>query len=81
MTKKHLMIVSLIADGLDLMLVGMIPGLSLVIDLPVVAMHVAYAGPSGLLTLLEAVPLVGFVPIFTAAAMMYPAKAVAHVAN
>ena len=81
MTKKQLVTASLIADALDMVLVGMIPGLSWLIDLPVVAMHVAYAGPVGLLTLFELVPVVGAIPIFTIAAMSHGDKATAHTAE
>lgn len=72
MSKKTLLAVSVFSDVLDLAIVGQIPGLNLLIDLPVVAMHVYYAGPKGLWTLLELLPGVGFVPVFTMAAMSYP---------
>ena len=72
LTRKLLIIASLVADALDIAVVGQIPGLSYAIDLPIIAMHVAFAGPAGLATLLELVPMVGTVPMFTAAAMMYP---------
>ena len=70
-SKKFLVGVSLLADALDLLVIGQMPGLSWVIDLPVTALHVAFAGPTGLLTLFELIPLVGTVPIYTAAALAY----------
>ena len=44
-SRKTLLIASLIADLLDLLLVGQVPGLSYFIDGPLIAMHVAFAGP------------------------------------
>jgi hypothetical protein len=73
-SRKTLLIVSLIADALDIMVVGQIPGLSWIIDLPVIAMHVAFAGPAGFSTLLELVPVVGTIPLFTLAALTHKYK-------
>jgi hypothetical protein len=70
-SRKNLIIASLVADALDIALVGQIPGLSYFIDLPVIAMHVIYAGPGGLATLLELVPVVGTLPIFTLASLRH----------
>ena len=70
-SRKTLLIASLIADLLDLLLVGQVPGLSYFIDGPLIAMHVAFAGPAGLATLLELVPVIGTLPLFTIAAMRY----------
>jgi hypothetical protein len=69
MTRKTLLIASLIADLLDLLVIGQIPGLSYLIDGPLIAMHVAFAGPAGLATAFELVPIVGTIPIFTLAAL------------
>ena|GEM_PF-5800494 len=74
MTKKQLLIASGIADSLDLIAVGQIPGLSWFVDIPVLLIHVAFAGPKGWITVLELVPLVGTIPIFTLAALQYEDK-------
>lgn len=74
MTKGDLVKLSLLADVLDLVVVGQIPVLSWVIDIPIIALHVAYAGVAGLTTLLELIPFVGIVPFFTIAAFMYDAN-------
>jgi hypothetical protein len=71
MTKGDLIKISMVADFLDFVVVGQIPVLSWVIDIPVIIMHVIYAGPSGLSTLLELVPIVGILPVFTIAAAGY----------
>jgi hypothetical protein len=73
-TKKHLLIASLIADALDFAVIGQMPGLSWFIDIPLIAMHVAYAGPAGFSTLLELVPVVGTLPLFTIAALSHGEK-------
>jgi hypothetical protein len=78
-SKQVLVAASLIADALDMAVVGMIPGISWFIDLPVIAMHVAFAGPKGFMTIIELVPVVGLIPVFTIAAMSYGTKAVEHV--
>jgi bacteriorhodopsin len=62
---------SLVADALGILVIGQIPVLSWVIDIPVIIMHLAYAGPVGLGTLLELVPVVGILPVFTLAAAGY----------
>jgi hypothetical protein len=64
----------LIADLLDLVVVGQIPGLSYFIDGPLIAMHVAFAGPAGLATALELVPVVGTILIVTLAALLATKK-------
>ena len=74
MTKGNLVKISMVADFLDFVVVGQIPVLSWVIDLPVIIMHVAYAGPAGLTTLIELVPFVGILPMFTLAAAYYEDK-------
>jgi hypothetical protein len=74
MDRNTLLFASLIADGLDLFVVGQIPGLSYVIDVPLVLMHVIFAGPAGFSTLLELIPVVGTVPLFTIAALCHKPK-------
>jgi hypothetical protein len=71
MTKSQLITVSGVRDFLDFILIGQIPGLNWLLDLPVLIMHLKYAGPVALFTLLEAFPIVGFFPIWTIAAMSY----------
>jgi hypothetical protein len=73
-TRKTLIIASLVADALDLLLVGLLPGVGWLIQGPVIAMHVAYAGPVGWAMLLELVPMMGAIPMFTVAALAYPEK-------
>jgi hypothetical protein len=70
-TRQNLIVASLIADALDIAVVGQWPGLSWLIDLPLIALHVWYAGPAGLPTLLELVPVVGTLPLFTVAAFSH----------
>lgn len=74
MTKRNLVTVSIFADALDVAVIGQIPGLSWFIDIPVILMHLLYAGPKALPTLLELVPVVGTIPLFTIAALSYPDK-------
>ncbi len=74
MTKQQLIVASIIADVLDLIVVGQIPGLSWFIDVPLIVMHVAYAGAGGLWTVLELVPIAGTLPMFTIAAFAHESK-------
>lgn len=71
MTKQTLVILSVIADLLDLFVVGQIPGLSWIVDIPLILMHVSFAGSKGWLTMLEIIPLAGTFPVFTIAGMLY----------
>ncbi len=71
MKKSTLVILSLIGDVLDVLVIGQIPGLSWFIDIPIILCHVAYAGPSGFATLIELVPVVGTLPLFTVAALSH----------
>lgn len=74
MTKKTLLIISGIADSVDLV-TGWIPGpWSFIVDVPVTIAHFVYAGPKAFVVLLEYVPVVGVAPIYTLAAMSYPDK-------
>lgn len=72
MTKSDVVIVSVIRDLLDFTPFGHIPLLDQMLDLPVIYMHVKYAGPRGLTTIPELIPLVGILPIFTVLALSYP---------
>lgn len=74
MTRQQLIIVSIVADVLDVIVLGQIPGLSWFIDIPVICMHLAFAGPKGWTTLTELIPVVGTLPIFTVAAFLHSAK-------
>jgi hypothetical protein len=71
MKKSTLVTISLIGDLLDIAVVGQIPGLSWFIDIPIIICHVAYAGPSGFSTMLELIPVVGTLPLFTVAALVH----------
>ena len=70
--QKQLFYMCLLADILDLLIVGQWPGLSWVIDIPAIVMYVSYAGTAGLTKLLlELIPVIGTFPIFTLAAMSH----------
>jgi hypothetical protein len=73
-SKKTLLTWSIIADAVDvLFLVGISPGpWSIVTEGPVMVMHFMYAGPRAAAVLTEFVPLAGFLPIYTIAALLYP---------
>lgn len=72
MTKKTLLVISGIADSIDIA-TGWIPGpWSVFVDVPVTIAHFLYAGPKAFVVLLEYVPVVGVAPIYTLAAMSYP---------
>ena len=71
MDSRSLLVLSVIADILDLLVIGNIPGLSWFIDIPLILLHFAAGGPAALVALLEAIPLVGLVPIFTWLAWRY----------
>lgn len=70
MSRTQLIVASLIADFLDLAVVGQIPFLSWIIDIPLIAMHVSFGGLHALYTILELAPGVGTLPIFTLAAIV-----------
>lgn len=74
MTRKDLITASIIADVLDIFVIGQIPGLSWFVDIPVIIMHVSFAGSAGFSTLLELVPGVGTLPVFTIAAFSHSEK-------
>lgn len=71
MNKTTLLFVSIFTDTLDIFVVGQIPGLGQIIDLPAALMHFVFAGPAALVTLLDMVPVVGIIPIFTLMALSY----------
>jgi hypothetical protein len=71
MKKSTLVTLSLIGDLLDIAVIGQIPGLSWFIDIPIIICHVAYAGPGGFMTMLELIPVVGTLPLFTIAALAH----------
>ena len=71
MDRKTLIIFSIIADVLDLLVIGQIPVLSWVIDIPLIIMHVSFAGMAGFWTVVELVPVAGLLPLFTVAAFAH----------
>ncbi len=71
MKRSTLFTISLIGDLLDIAVVGQVPVLSWFIDIPVIICHVAFAGASGFTTLLELIPVVGTLPLFTFAALVH----------
>jgi hypothetical protein len=72
--RTALVIFSLIADVLDFFIAGQIPLLSWIIDIPVLIMHVVFAGAKGLLLMFEMIPVVGTIPLFTAMALFQKPK-------
>lgn len=74
MTKKELVIWSILRDLLDLVGIGQIPPFNWMLSAPVQLMHFSYAGAKATTCLLEMIPLVGVLPIFTIAALSYPSK-------
>lgn len=70
MDRTTLIIWSLIADILDFIAIGQAPVLSWIIDVPVIIMHVSFGGLKGLATMLELVPVVGTIPLFTISAIV-----------
>lgn len=71
MSRTRLVAISLVADALDTIVLGQLPGLSWFIDIPTILVHLVFAGPIALLTLGELAPVVGTLPLFTAAALLY----------
>lgn len=72
MTKKTLIAVSAARDALDFVMIGQLPGLNWLLNIPVIYLHYRYAGPLALLTLFENVPGIETLPGFTVAAISYP---------
>lgn len=71
-SRTTLLTVSIIADLIDLVGLGLAPGpWSLIIDAPVTALHFLYAGPKALVVLAEYIPGVGMLPCYTLAALFY----------
>jgi hypothetical protein len=67
MTKSGLIKLSVAGD-----VIGLIPGLGYIAGIPLMVIHFNYAGKRALMCLLEALPMVGCLPIFTIAACTYP---------
>lgn len=74
MNRTALVIFSLIADVLDFFVAGQVPLLSWIIDIPVIIMHVAFAGWKGIFTVFELIAVVGTIPLFTASALLQKPK-------
>ncbi len=74
MSKTTLVIISALRDVLDLLIVGQIPVLNIIVNVPVMIAHYWYAGPVSLLSLIENVTGVETLPCFTALALAYPSK-------
>lgn len=66
--KKWVIGASVVADLLDLTGVG---HLAWFVDVAVVVLHFAYAGPRALIGILDLVPGLGLAPIFTVLALFY----------
>jgi hypothetical protein len=74
MTKSQLIKWSFGRDVLDWLGIGQVPPLSWILDVPILWKHFEYAGPAACIAALELIPVVGALPIFTVAAMLYPNK-------
>ena len=72
MTRTQLVAISVIRDALDFVVIGQIPGLNWILNIPVIILHYRFAGPRALITLFENVPGIETLPCFTAAALAYP---------
>lgn len=71
MTKKTLMIISMIADSVDIV-TGWVPGpWTPFVDIPVTVIHFLYAGPKAFFVLGEYLPGLGVLPLYTIAASLY----------
>lgn len=71
MNSKLLLGVSIAADLLDFAVIGQIPGLGHLLDLPVFILHFWAGGPKALFVLAELIPVVGVLPIFSFFAWKY----------
>lgn len=71
MDRKTLIFVSILTDTLDILVIGQIPGVGTIVDLPAAIMHFIFAGPAALVTLFDMVPAIGILPIFTVMAFAY----------
>jgi hypothetical protein len=81
MTRTQLIAISVLRDALDFVVIGQIPGLNWVLNIPVIIMHCRFAGPRALITLIENVPGIETLPCFTAAALSYPDPVASHQIN
>lgn len=68
---KLLLAASIAADILDFAGIGQIPGLGHLLDVPIFILHFLAGGPKALPVLLELIPFVGVLPIFTYFAWRY----------
>lgn len=71
MNSKALLATSVFADFLDFGVIGQIPGVGHFLDIPVFIMHFLAGGPKAAMVLLEVLPGVGFMPIYTYFAWKY----------
>jgi hypothetical protein len=71
LNSNTLLTFSIIADVLDIAIIGQTPGIGHILDLPVFIMHFMAGGPKAAFTLLEAIPGIGFLPIFSWFAWKY----------
>lgn len=71
---QFLFAASIVADILDFAVIGQVPGIGHLLDVPVFILHFLAGGPKALLTLLELIPFVGSLPIFSYLAWRYKSK-------
>ena len=69
--KEALVAVSAVADFVDMSGFGQ---LIWPIDIITMILHVIYAGPVALACIPDMIPIVGFLPVYTAAALLYSKK-------
>jgi hypothetical protein len=62
---------SVVADVLDFTGIGQI---FYIVDFVIIIIHLLYAGPRALLGILDMIPGVGFLPIYTFLALTYKSK-------
>lgn len=72
MTRRQLIAWSAARDALDWLVIGQVPPFNWLLDIPILCMHLKFAGPPALIGLIELVPVVGMFPFFTTAALSYP---------
>lgn len=66
--RTWMIVASVIADLIDLTGIGQ---LAIPIDIAVITLHLIYAGPRALIGIVDMIPVVGFLPIYTGLALSY----------
>lgn len=71
MKKWTIVGLSILADALDFTGIGQI---FYIVDFVIIIIHLLYAGPKALIGILDLIPGVGFIPIYTFLALTYKNK-------